>query len=169
MNAVLGGLFSSRINLNLREVHGYTYGASSHFDWRRTKSPFVVSTAVQSNVTAAAVHEIFVEIDRMRRERITAEELSLATSYLDGVFPIRYETTAAIAAAISTMVVYQLSEDFYDLYRQDIRAVSVHDVQRVAVQHLRPESMQVVIVGDPTVITDPLVSLGLGSVHSYGG
>jgi zinc protease len=169
MNAVLGGLFSSRINLNLREEHGYTYGASSHFDWRRGRSPFVISTAVQSTVTAAAVGEIFVEIDRMRSELITNEELSLATSYLEGVFPIRYETTAAIAAAISTLVVYQLPADFYDVYRANIRAISTQEVQRVADEHLKPEAMQIVIVGDATVVTEPLASLRLGPVRSFGG
>ena len=66
MNAVLGGLFSSRINLNLREANGYTYGASSYYDWRRHAGPFVISTAVQSEVTAAAISETLKEIDRMR-------------------------------------------------------------------------------------------------------
>src|SRR6266436_9218226 len=87
MNAVLGGLFGSRINLNLREAHGYTYGASSFYDWRRGPGPFVVSTAVQSEVTAPALREILLEIDRIRTERISDEELTLARDYLDGVFP----------------------------------------------------------------------------------
>src|SRR5205814_1905112 len=89
MNAVLGGLFSSRINLNLRERHGYTYGAFSHLEWRRQAGPFVVSTAVQSEVTAPAAREAVGEIEKIRQERISTDELSLATSYLDGVFPIR--------------------------------------------------------------------------------
>src|SRR5205085_3217035 len=97
MNAVLGGLFNSRINLNLREAHAYTYGAFSGFEWRRQAGPFVVSTAVKSDITDAAAKEILIEIDRVRAEAISPDELSLATSYLDGVFPIRFETTAAIA------------------------------------------------------------------------
>ena len=109
MNAVLGGLFNSRINLNLREVHGYTYGASSGFDWRRDAGPFVVSTAVKSDVTGAAVREILGEIDRIRADEIATDELSLATSYLDGVFPIRFETTAAIAAALANLVIHDLA------------------------------------------------------------
>src|SRR5215211_799403 len=117
MNAVLGGLFNSRINLNLREVHGYTYGAFSSFDWRRQAGPFVVSTAVRSDITDAAAREVLLEIDRIRAEAISPEELSLATSYLDGVFPIRFETTAAIAAALSVLVMYGLPEDYYDRYR----------------------------------------------------
>src|SRR2546428_11454065 len=109
MNAVLGGLFGSRINLNLREAHGYTYGASSFYDWRRGPGPFVVSTAVQSEVTAAALREILLEINRIRSECISEHELSLASDYLDRVFPIRYETTAAIASALATLVIYDLS------------------------------------------------------------
>src|SRR6185312_3791618 len=91
MNAVLGGLFSSRINLNLREAHAYTYGAFSGFAWRRGAGPFVVSTAVENDVTADAAREILLEIDRIRAAPISADELSLATSYLGGVFPIKYE------------------------------------------------------------------------------
>src|SRR6185503_11550564 len=114
MNAVLGGLFNSRINLNLREAHAYTYGAFSAFEWRRQAGPFVVSTAVKSDITDAAAKQVLIEIDRIRAEPVAADELSLATSYLDGVFPIRFETTAAIAAALSVLVIHRLPEDYYD-------------------------------------------------------
>ena len=103
MNAILGGLFSSRINLNLREKQAFTYGASSGFDWRRGAGPFVVSTAVKSEVTARAVEEILREIDGLRTEAPAAEEVALATDYLAGVFPIRYESTSAVAGALLTL------------------------------------------------------------------
>lgn len=156
MNAVLGGLFSSRINLNLREAHGYTYGAFSGFEWRRGAGPFIVSTAVKSDVTAAAVREILGEIERMRREEIGEEELTLATSYLDGVFPIRYETTAAIAAALANLTIHALPDDYYDRYRERVRAVTTGGVLRAAQRHLHPEQLRIVVVGDPTVIAAPL-------------
>jgi zinc protease len=156
MNAVLGGLFSSRINLNLREAHGYTYGAFSGFEWRRGAGPFVVSTAVKSDVTAPAVQEILGEIERMRREEIGEEELTLATSYLDGVFPIRYETTAAIAAALANLVIHDLPDDYYDRYRERVRAVTTRGVLQAAQRHLHPEQLRIVVVGDPTVIAVPL-------------
>jgi zinc protease len=156
MNAVLGGLFSSRINLNLREAHGYTYGAFSGFEWRRGVGPFVVSTAVKSDVTAAAVQEILGEIDRMRREEIGEEELTLATSYLDGVFPIRYETTAAIAAALANLVIHELPDDYYDRYRERVRAVTTTGVLQAAQRHLHPDQLRIVVVGDPTLIAVPL-------------
>lgn len=167
MNAVLGGLFNSRVNLNLREAHGYTYGAFSSFEWRRQAGPFAVSTAVQSEVTEPSAREVLLEIDRIRAEAIGADELSLATSYLDGVFPIRYETTAAIATALTGMVVYGLPEDYFDRYRDRVRGVTREDVLRAAREHLHPESLQLVVVGDPAVVRPPLEALGFGPVTVY--
>jgi zinc protease len=167
MNAVLGGLFSSRINLNLREVHGYTYGAFSAFDWRRRAGPFLVDTAVKTAVTDAAAREILNEIERMRVEEIRPEELSLATSYLDGVFPIRYETTDAIAAALANVVIYELPDDYFDRYRDRVRGVTATDVLVAARTHLHPDRMQIVAVGDPATIRAPLELLGVGPVAVY--
>lgn len=164
MNALLGGLFSSRINLNLRERHGYTYGASSYFDWRREPGPFVISTAVQSEISAEALREILSEIDGVRSEEVPSEELSLATNYLEGVFPIRYETTAAVASALANVVTFGLPEDFYDTYRDNIRAVSPADVLMAAQTHVHPEKLQAVVVGDPAVIRAPLERLQFGPV-----
>jgi len=168
MNAILGGLFSSRINLNLREAHGYTYGASSAFDWRREAGPFVVATAVASDVTAPAIEETLKEIDRMRAEPASESELSLATSYLDGVFPIRYETTSSIAAALANLVIYGLPDDWYDKYRPNIRAVTIDDVLRAAQTYVKPDAMQIVIVGDPGAIRGPVEALGFGLVTESG-
>jgi zinc protease len=167
MNAVLGGLFSSRINLNLREKHGYTYGAFSHLDWRRQAGPFVVSTAVQSEVTAPAVEEAIGEIERIRAEKVSVAELSLATSYLDGVFPIRYETTDAIAGALATLVQYELPDDFFDTYRDHVRSVTTDDVLRVARAHLHPPALQLLVVGDPDKVQDPLEAIGFGRATVY--
>jgi zinc protease len=167
MNAVLGGLFSSRINLNLREAHGYTYGAFSAFDWRRRAGPFAVDTAVKTAVTDAAAREILNEIERMRAEEIRPEELSLATSYLDGVFPIRYETTDAIAAALANLIIYGLADDYFDRYREHVRAVTAADVLRAAQAHLHPDRVQIVAVGDPSVVRGPLAALGVGPVTVY--
>jgi zinc protease len=167
MNMLLGGLFSSRINLNLREAHGYTYGASSAFDWRRQAGPFVVASAVRSDVTAAAAREVLAEIDRMRAEKVSAEELSLATSYLEGVFPIRYESTAAIARALAAMVVYGLPPDYFDTYRDRVRAVAAPDVLRAAREFLHPEEMQLVAVGDPAVVREPMEAMELGPLQAY--
>jgi zinc protease len=167
MNSVLGGLFSSRINLNLREAHGYTYGAFSGFDWRRGAGPFVVSTAVRSDVTVAATREVVAEIDRIREAQISADELSLAVSYLDGVFPIRYETTSAIARALAALIVYELPEDYFDSYRSNIRSVSREEVLRVARAHLHPEALQILVVGDPSVVRGSLEEAGFGQLSTH--
>lgn len=162
MNAILGGLFSSRINLNLREVHGYTYSASSGYDWRRQAGPFEISTAVQSEVTADAIAETLREVERMRAEGVTRDELTLAVSYLDGVFPIRYETTAAIASALANMVTFGLPENYFDTYRGNITAVTAGDVLEAARRHVRLEELQAVVVGNPEVVQRPLEQLEMG-------
>jgi zinc protease len=167
LNALLGGLFSSRINLNLREVHGYTYGAHSYFDWRRQRGPWVVATAVESDVTHAAAEEVIKEIDRIRNEPVNAEELSLATSYLDGVFPIRYETTAAIASALASLVVYELPDDWYDSYRAHVRSVTRDEVLAAAQKHLHPDQLQMVVVGNPAAIRERLEGIAFGPVRMY--
>ena len=167
MNAVLGGLFSSRINLNLREAHGYTYGASSMFDWRRHAGPFVVATAVRSDVTDAAVHEILKEIDRMRAEEVSEEELTLATSFLEGVFPIKYETTNAIARALTALAIYDLPEDYFQRYRAEIAEITPDRVMRAALNHLRPDELQIVVVGDVSAVRAPLERLRCGPVLAY--
>lgn len=156
MNAVLGGLFTSRINLNLREAHGYTYGAFSTFEWRRAAGPFVVNTAVKSDVTGDAVREILSEIERIRRQEIGEDELTLATSYLDGVFPIRYETTGAIAGALASLIVHGLPDDYYDRYREHVRGVTTAGVLHAAKEHLHPDRLRVLVVGDPAVVSAPL-------------
>jgi predicted Zn-dependent peptidase len=164
MNAVLGGLFGSRINLNLREVHGYTYGASSHYDWRRGAGPFVVSTAVQSEVTAPALSEILLEIDRIRSDKISDEELTLARDYLEGVFPIRYESTTAIATALASLVIHALPADYYDAYRKNIHGVSADAVLAAANAHLHPLELQTVVVGDAKTIQSSLADPKFGEL-----
>lgn len=164
MNAVLGGLFGSRINLNLREAHGYTYGASSYYDWRRGAGPFVVSTAVENEATAPALTEILLEIDRIRSEKISDEELSLARDYLEGVFPIRYETTTAIAAALATLVIHDLPADYYDTYRKNIHNVSTEAVLGAATSHLHPRELQTVVVGDAKLIQGSLADPKFGDL-----
>lgn len=164
MNAILGGLFGSRINLNLREKHGYTYGASSSYDWRRGAGPFEISTAVQSDVTAAALREIFAEVERMRSEEVTPEELSLAKSYLEGVFPIRFETTSAIASALANLIIYDLPRSYYDEYRKRISRVTAATVLKAARDHIHPEELRTVVVGDTAQIREGLTSAGAGAI-----
>ena len=167
MNAILGGLFSSRLNLNLREEHAFTYGAHSAFDWRRAASPFEISTAVETAVTADALREIMTEFTRMRSAPVTDAELSLATSYLIGVFPIRFESTAAVAGGLANVEIFRLPGDYFDTYRERVRAVTAADVLRVARAHLDPSRLQTVVVGDAGAIRESLSALGMGPVTVY--
>lgn len=162
MNAILGGLFSSRINLNLRERHAFTYGASSGFEWRRAAGPFVVSTAVKSEVTDRAVEEILREIDGLRAAAPSASELALATDYLAGVFPIRYESTDAVAGALASAAVFGLPADWFSTYRDRVQALRVEDIHAAAQAHLDPTRLLVLAVGDPAVIREPLERLAIG-------
>ncbi len=165
MNAILGGVFNSRINMNLRERNAFTYGAFSSFDWRRDAGPFVVSTAVATAVTGPAVREIISELERMRAAPPTADELSLATSYLDGVFPIRFETTDAIAGAIASLRTLRLPDTFYDTYRDRIRDVTLESVGEAAQNHIHLDRMQVLAVGDRDQIAASLEIPGLGPLR----
>lgn len=168
MNAILGGVFNSRINLNLREKNAFTYGAYSAYEWRRDAAPFLVSTAVATGVTAPAIREILTELDRIQQAPPSLDELSLSTSYLDGVFPIRFETTDAIAGALASLVTLRLPDDYYDTYRDNIRAVTADDVLRVAREHIHLDQLQVLAVGDREQVLPTLDGLPLGPVTIVG-
>jgi zinc protease len=168
MNAILGGVFNSRINLNLRERNAFTYGAFSSFEWRRDAGPFVVSTAVATPVTASAIREVVAELDRMRTSVPSADELSLSTSYLDGVFPIRFETTDAIAGALASLRTLRLPNNFYDTYRDRVRAVTAEDVATAARNHIHGDRLQILAVGDRAQVAPLLADRPLGPLSVIG-
>jgi zinc protease len=147
-NALLGGLFNSRLNLLLREERGYSYGVSSGFDMRRAAGPFAVRGAVETDVTAPAIADIMAELARVREAPVEATELAAARDYLVGVFPLRFETSAQVAGALAGLVVHELPDDELDRYRPTIAAVSAADVQAAAVRHIQPERVSIVVVGD---------------------
>src|SRR5262245_1830865 len=136
MSAILGGLFNSRLNMNLREDKGYTYGAGAGFDMRRGAGPFSARAAVNTEVTVPAVNEFFVELRRMRDEEVTDAELRAARDFLVGVFPLRFETAGAVVAALSGLVVHELDVDELVRYRSAIEAVTIADVAAAARAHL---------------------------------
>jgi zinc protease len=165
MNTGLGGLFSSRINMNLREQHGYTYGAKSTFTYRRGPGPFYVGTSVRADATAPAVREIFNELERMRTTTVTEDELRLARDSFARSLPGLFETTADSVGSVGQIYVYGLPLDYYGTLPASIDKVGAADVQRVAQQYLAPERMAVVAVGDRKLIAPGLVSLKLGPVE----
>jgi len=163
MNAILGGMFSSRINLNLREQHAYTYGARSYFSMRRGPGPFAASAAVVTDKTAPALHELFVEIEKMRANEVTAAELAGAKEGLVQALPARFETARDVVNALSDVVVYDWPANEYATRVERITAVTEKDVLRVAQKLLTPRTMKVVVVGDRQRLEADLEALHLGA------
>ncbi|HKO54545.1 MAG TPA: pitrilysin family protein [Thermoanaerobaculia bacterium] len=160
MNAILGGVFNSRINLNLRERHGYTYGARSQFSFRRQAGPFVVAAPVRNEVTRESVHEILEELRRIRSGEVDDHELNDTKSYLMGVFPATVQSASDVAGRLVDMELYGLPEDYFDKYRENIGAIGKADIARVAQKYIDPDRALIVIVGNAAQVREPLGALG---------
>lgn len=147
LNAALGGRFSSRLNLNLRERHGYTYGAFSRFSERLGPGPFVISTAVANGVAGAAVHEALSELERLCAEPLTDEELGESRDYLIGSFPYGLQTIDGFAARLNHLALHRFPLDYFEHYSERLGALTTADLLTIAQDHVDPESMAVVAVG----------------------
>lgn len=165
MSAILGGLFNSRLNMKLREEKGYTYGAGAGFDMRRWAGPFSARTAVNSEVTAAAVTETLGELRRIRDERVTDAELRAARDFLVGVFPLRFETPGAVVGALSGIVVHGLPDDELTRYRDAVAAVTPEQVRDAAAAHIDPDRLAIVLVGDAERIAGDVEASGAGPLE----
>jgi zinc protease len=165
MNDVLGGLFSSRINLNLREAHGYTYGAGSQFVFRKGEGPFVVQAAVRTDATAPAVSEIFKEIRRMAASPMSADELTMAKDAIIRGLPSDFETSNSVVSALGDLFVYNLGLDYYAKYPGMVSSVTADAALAAAKAYLKPGQMIVVAAGDRAKIEAPLRKLGIGPVQ----
>jgi zinc protease len=161
MNAIFGGVFNSRINLNLRERHGYTYGARSQFAFRRQSGPFVVAAPVRNEVTRESVSEMVSELRRIRTGDLDDREMDDTKNYLMGVFPATVQTASDIASRLVDMELYGLPDDYFDRYRENIAAVTKEEITRVANKYLDPDRLLVVIVGSAKDIREPLGTLGM--------
>ena len=168
-NMVLGGTFSSRLNLNLRERHGFTYGVRSRYGFRSHAGPFEISTAVGNEVTAPAVREILHELERLVERGPTSDEVAAARDFAAGVFGLQLETAGQVASRVTQLVVYGFPDDYFDQYRTRLRAVTAEDAAHAARRHMRPAEAQVVVVGDAGQVAEPLEALGLGPVEVRGG
>jgi zinc protease len=165
MNSELGGLFSSRINLNLREEHGYTYGASSQFVYRRSQGYFAVGGGIRTDATAPAVTEIFKEIHRMVDTPMTAEELALAKDSQSRSLPGMFEASSEAAGALAEIFLYDLSPDYYAKLPERLSAVTADDAEVVAKKYLHQEQMILICVGDRAKIEPELKKLDLGAIE----
>ena len=162
-NAILGGQFVSRINLNLRENKGVTYGARTAFEFRRLPGPFALQVSVQTSATATAIEESIREISDIRGSRpVTPEELSLGISGITRGYARNFETADQIARAAMQLALYDLPEDYYAQFVPCIERITIDEVSRVMAEHVDPGRLTTLIVGDLDAIGPDLRGLGLG-------
>jgi zinc protease len=164
MNQVLGGLFSSRLNLNLREKNGYTYGAYSSLPENRLPGPYFMGADVRTDVTGAAVREALKEVSGMLAAPVTADELRLAKESVARTLPAYFMTTASTAATFGQLYLLDLPPDYYQGLPARIASITAEDVAQVAKKHLRPSEFKVIAVGDRARIEGQLAALKLGPI-----
>jgi len=165
MNTALGGLFSSRINMNLREEHGYTYGAQSFFQYRRGVGPFFAGGAIRTDATAPATQELFKEVTRIREEELKPEELQKAKDSFSKTLVGLFETTRETASTIGQQFVFGLPVEYYRDLPAQIDKVTGADALRAAKQYLHPEATIVVGVGDRAKIEPALKQINVGPIN----
>jgi zinc protease len=156
MHTILGANASSRLFMNLREHKGYTYGAYSNLDARRFAGTFRATAEVRTAVTGASLHEFFYELDRIRNEAVSDEEITNAKSYLTGVFPIRIETQDGLIDQLVNIKMFDLPDDYLLTYRDQLNAVTIDQIQTVAQQYVTPDKAAIVIVGDAAAIDEQI-------------
>lgn len=157
MNSILGGQFSARVNMNLREEKGYTYGARSGYDFRRGAGPFAASADVQTAVTKESVQEFLKELNGIRGAiPVTPAELEYNKQSLIRRYPAGFETVGQISGQLANLVVYNLPDSYFNEYISKIQSVTVEEVNRVANKYLTPDKMAILIVGDKATIEPKL-------------
>jgi zinc protease len=165
MNLALGGLFASRINMNLREEHGYTYGANSQFSFRRSAGPFQVASGVRTDVTAPAISEIFKEIKGIADKAMPEDELTRAKAALVNSLPGAFETAGNAVGNFSNIFIYDLPIDYYSHYAEQVNAVTSEQALAMAKKYLGQDRLVVVAVGDRSKIEPEIRKLNLGTVE----
>jgi zinc protease len=167
LNHVLGGGFSSRINMNLREKHGYTYGAFSGLDLRPGSGAFRISSDVRTNATDSALVEAVGEYKRIAGETVPAEELKGAINNMVSSFPSAVQTVQGLSGRIQQLIIWGLPADFYATYRERLAAVTPEDVRSVASSRISPDKVIVVVAGDLSKIEAPIRARNLGTVEVW--
>ena len=165
MNDLLGGAFSSRINLNLREEHGYTYGAFSTFTYLRDGGWFYVSSGVRTDVTAPSIREVAREMNRIVETNVTASELKMSKDGLAGALPARFETSDQTVGVLQNIYTFDLGLDYYSRYATQIPAITDKTVGDNAKKYLTPEKFVYVVVGDKAKIEEEIKKLNLGAIE----
>lgn len=161
---LLGGQFASRINLNLREAKGLTYGARTSFDFRRRAGPFSLQVSVQTAGTAVAIHESLDEIAAIRGPRpVSPDELALGVATLTRGYPRNFETADQVARAATQIALYELPDDYFEQFVPRVERITAEDVTRVSARHLDPSRLITLVVGDYDAIARDLEGLNLGA------
>ncbi len=169
-NMILGGQFVSRINMNLREDKGYTYGARTSFEFRRAPGPFVLHASVQHDATADALREALSEIRAIRGERpITRNELELGRASLTRGYPRSFETADQVARGAAQLALYGLPDDYFTAFVPTMLALDEHQVTAIAARHIDPSRLLTVVVGDRDKLMPSLQALDLGEVDDVSG
>jgi len=164
LNMILGGQFVSRINMNLREDKGYTYGVRTAFEFRRAPGPFVLQASVQSDTTVDAIRESFAEIRAIRGDRpVTNEELETGRAALTRGYPRNFETADQIGRAAAQLALYQLPDDYFTTFVPKVLALTAADIMRVAAADIDPSRLLTVIIGDREKVSPSVASLELGA------
>lgn len=156
MHTVLGANASSRLFMNLREDKGYTYGAYSNLDARRSAGTFRATAEVRTPVTGDSLKEFFYELDRIRNEPVSTKEIADAKSYLTGVFPIRLETQEGLTDQLVQIKMLNLPDDYLENYRDNVQAVTVEEIQRVAKKYVKPDEAALIVVGDGASVLEQM-------------
>ena len=163
LNMILGGQFMSRVNMNLRQDKGYTYGVRTGFDLRRGLGPFALQTSVQTEVTADAIREALKELEDIRGARpATADELALARASVTQGYPRGFETAQQVARSVAQLALHGLSDRYFEEFVPKVEAITLSEVSRVASEYLDPARMVTLAVGDHDRIAPTLTTLGLG-------
>jgi zinc protease len=160
MNTILGGSFTSRLNMNLREKHGYTYGAGSRFDFRPLPGPFVAGASVQTAVTDKSLVEFIAELKGILAP-VPPADVERAKNYVALGFPADFQSVGQIAAQLEELVIYGLPDDYFNRYTEKILAVTPSDVERVARKYINTDNLAFVIVGDRKEVGESVSSLKL--------
>jgi zinc protease len=164
MNVILGGSFTSRLNQNLREDKGYSYGASSGFSYLPAAGPWTAASAVQTQSTGPALREFMNELRGMHQP-MPADEVERARNFLAMRYPAGFQSVSGIASRLAEMVQYNLPADYFNRYVDNILAVSNADVERVARQYIDPENVAIFVVGDRQVIEQQVRDENLGPIR----
>lgn len=169
MNTILGGYFGSRINLNLREKHGFTYGARSGFNPRIYPGDFSVDADVRNEVTDTSVKLVKEELERIVTAEVTDEELQTVKNYLTGIFPLQLETPNSVATRVINLKLYNLPKNYYSTYISNINKLTKEDILRAAKKYIHPDNLFIVISGNSTAIKEKLSALGKVEVYDADG